>query len=85
MGVAHGTYPDHHRYNGDLKSWKWCLGNGIMIGPFPGWGEDYKVWFIEIKINGNRSVDPARYTYENVMYKVYEYCDYYYNKYNNDK
>ena len=35
-------------------------------------------------MNGNKNVDPARYNYDNVMLKVYEYCDYYYNKYKKD-
>ena len=35
-------------------------------------------------MNGNKNVDPARYNYDNVMSKVYEYCDYYYNKYKKD-
>ena len=83
--VQHGKFPTHHRHDDELKSWNWCLGNSILIGPFPGWKDDWGKWFIEIKINGKRSVDPAEYTYENVMHKVYEYCDYYYNKYKKDE
>ena len=82
--VAHGTFPKHTRYDKDLKSYYWCFSNGIQVGVFPGWGDDFKVWFIEIRMNGNKNVDPARYNYDNVMSKVYEYCDYYYNKYKKD-
>ena len=82
--VAHGTFPRHTRYDEELNSYKWCFRNNIQVGIFPGWSTDFGVWFIEIRINGNKSIDPARYNYDNVMNKVYEYCDYYYNKYNKD-
>ena len=79
--IAHGVFPMHSRYDEELNSYKWCFRNNIQVGIFPGWSTDFGVWFIEIRINGNKSIDPARYNYDNVMNKVYEYCDYYYNKY----
>ena len=82
--VSHGSFPRHSRQEKELVSYQWCFKNNIQVGVFPGWGDDFGVWFIEIRINGNKSVDPARYNYDNVMFKVYEYCDYYYNKYNKD-
>ena len=54
--VQHGKFPTHYRHNEELKSWNWCLGNSILIGPFPGWGDEWGKWFIEIKINGKRSI-----------------------------
>jgi hypothetical protein len=79
--VTHGTFPRHTKYDKDLESYYWCFRNGIQVGPFPGWKEEYGEWFIEIRMNGKKSVDPTKYNYDNVMIKVYEYCDYYYNKY----
>ena len=49
------------------------------------WNEDYGNWTVEITINGKRNVDPNKYAKESIMHKVYEYCDYYYNKYNKDE
>ena len=48
------------------------------------WGNDYGNWTVEITMNGKRNVDPNRYAKESIMHKVYEYCDYYYNKYKKD-
>ena len=78
----HGKYPKHER--GDLTSYEWCLRNGIKIGPVPMWKEDYGNWTVEITMNGKRNTDPNRYKKESIMHKVYEYCDYYYNKYKKD-
>tara|TARA_B100001250_G_C19593130_1_gene697248 strand:+ start:676 stop:834 length:159 start_codon:yes stop_codon:yes gene_type:complete len=46
------------------------------------WGQDYGSWTVEITMNGKRNTDPAKYEKASIMHKVYEYCDYYYNKYN---
>tara|TARA_R100000900_G_scaffold109117_1_gene84721 strand:+ start:419 stop:574 length:156 start_codon:yes stop_codon:yes gene_type:complete len=48
------------------------------------WGQDYGSWTVEITMNGKRNTDPAKYKKASIMQKVYEYCDYYYNKYNKD-
>ena len=86
LKVAHGTYPKHTRMDDELKSYNWCFSNGITIGPVPLWqGNDYGKWTVEIRMNGKASVDPAKYERESVMHKVYEYCDYYYNKYKKDE
>ena len=82
MGVLkeeHGKYPQHTR--DDLTSYSWCLSNGIKIGPIPLWKDDYGNWTVEITMNGKTNTDPNKYKKESVMDKVYEYCDYYYNKY----
>ena len=78
----HGAYPKHERQ--DLTSYSWCLNNGIKIGPIPMWGENYGNWTVEITMNGKKSTDPNKYERESVLHKVYEYCDYYYNKYKKD-
>ena len=83
LGEEHGKYPKHER--DDLTSYSWCLNNGIKIGPIPMWGENYGNWTVEITINGKRNTDPNKYKKESIMRKVYEYCDYYYNKYKKDE
>ena len=84
LNEEHGKYPSHTRQDEDRKSWNWCLSNGIKIGPIPMWGDDYGSWTVEITINGKTSTDPNKYKKESIMHKVYEYCDYYYNKYKKD-
>ena len=82
LNEEHGKYPSHYRVEDGLKSYNWCISNNIIIGPIPLWqGDDYGKWTVEIRMNGKASVDPAKYEVESVMHKVYEYCDYYYNKY----
>ena len=36
-------------------------------------------------MNGKVNTDPAKYERDSIMHKVYEYCDYYYNKYKKDE
>tara|TARA_R100001460_G_scaffold500_4_gene2448 strand:+ start:276 stop:536 length:261 start_codon:yes stop_codon:yes gene_type:complete len=77
----HGKYPCHTRSDEQLKTYKWCFNNGIKIGPIPRWNKDYGKWTVEITMSGKTSTDPKLYLKENIMNKVYEYCDYYYDKY----
>ena len=77
----HGKYPKHTRSGEKLDSYIWCFANRITIGPTPLWGNDYGKWTVNIRLRDNEHQDPNRYDKEDVMEKVYEYCDYYYNKY----
>jgi hypothetical protein len=77
----HGKYPCHTRDDEKLETYKWCFNNGIKIGPIPLWNDNYGKWTVEITMNGKTSTDPRLYLKENIMHKVYEYCDYYYDKY----
>ena len=79
----HGKYPSH-LIEGGTKAYRWCFSNGITIGPIPLWGKDYGSWTVEIQMNGKRNTDPKKYEKASIMHKVYEYCDYYYNKYKKD-
>ena len=81
----HGKYPKHTRVHSELTSYNWCFSNGIKIGPIPLWGDDYGKWTVEITMNGKTNTDPNKYKKESIMHKVYEYCDYYYNKYKKDE
>ena len=80
----HGKYPKHTKLDSELISYSWCFSNGIKIGPIPLWGDNYGNWTVEITMNGKTNTDPNRYKKESIMHKVYEYCDYYYNKYKKD-
>ena len=84
LKVAHGAYPKHSRSDEELESYRWCFRNKIIIGPVPLWSHDYGKWTVEIRMNGKVNTDPAKYERESIMHKVYEYCDYYYNKYKKD-
>ena len=84
LNEEHGRYPAHYRTEGGLKSYNWCISNNIIIGPIPLWGEYYGSWSVQITMNGKTNTDPAKYEKASIMHKVYEYCDYYYNKYKKD-
>ena len=84
LSGEHGKYPKHLRGDEELKSYKWCFRNKILIGPIPCWGNNYGSWTVEITMNGNKNTDPNKYEKATIMHKVYEYCDYYYNKYKKD-
>jgi hypothetical protein len=81
----HGKYPKHTKLDSELISYNWCFNNGIKIGPIPLWGDDYGNWTVQITMNGKTNTDPNKYKKESIMHKVYEYCDYYYNKYKKDE
>ena len=85
LNEEHGKYPAHYRTEDDLKSYDWCISNNIIIGPIPLWGDNYGNWTVQITMNGKTNTDPAKYEKISVMHKVYEYCDYYYNKYKKDE
>ena len=85
LSGEHGKYPAHHRADDELKSYNWCINNKIIIGPIPLWGDDYGSWTVQITMSGKTNTDPAKYEKISIMHKVYEYCDYYYNKYKKDE
>ena len=83
MGIAHGTYPRHNVKEG-TKAYRWCFNNGIQVGVTPDL-DTSNDWIIEIRINGKKSFDPIKYPKDEVMNKVYKYCEYYYKKYKKDE
>ena len=83
LRVQHGAYPAH-TVEGGTKAYRWCFCNKILIGPVPLWGDDYNKWTVEITMNGKKHTDPNKYERDSILHKVYEYCDYYYNKYKKD-
>ena len=85
-GEEHGKYPPLSRSGDELETYIWCFANRITIGPKPLWKDEYGKWTVEIRLRDEVHEDPGRYTKWEAMEKVYEYCDYYYNKYKkNDK
>ena len=81
----HGKYPPHTRTTvEELETYIWCFANRITIAPMPLWGDEIGKWTVRIKIIDKEHQDPGRYTKWEAMEKVYEYCDYYYNKYRKD-
>ena len=69
----------------NIKHVCWCMDNGISIAVSPDWNKSSNSWMLEIKIKGKVSTDPADYTDEEALRKMYEYYKYYYDKYNEDK
>jgi len=59
----------------------WCHDNNIGVSIMPDWNSA-RDWIIEIRINDSRHKDPNRYKSEDALAKMYEYYEYYYNKYN---
>lgn len=62
----------------ELKSYRWCINNGIFISPFAT-GEG--TWYIDIKLNNNNHRSPDTYGPVIIWIKMYEYYKYYYKKY----
>ena len=69
----------------NIKHVSWCMNNDISIAVCPDWNKSSNSWMLEIKIKGKVSTDPADYTDEEALRKMYEYYKYYYDKYNEDK
>ena len=76
-------FPEHTKEGNDLISYFWCDENDIVINPEYHCVNSDSQWRVGITIKGKRSLDPNVYDKKDVMEKVYEYCNYYYNKYSN--
>jgi hypothetical protein len=57
----------------------WCVRNNIKIYPvgIPGGG----AWFIEIENNNKKNRTPNMFIKTQIWEKLFEYCKYYYDKY----
>ena len=83
MGVAKKPF-DMGNAPADAKSleaWRWCIRNKIHIYPIH---VNAKTWKLEIENNGKKSTDPTPYGKTEIWNKLYEYCRYYFNKYNKE-
>ena len=65
----------------ESKMISWCINNNISIAGCPDWDKSSDSCMLEIKIKGKVSTDPADYTDEEALRKMYEYYKYYYDKY----
>ena len=75
------NYPQHTKKGDKLLPYFWCEDNGIIIGPRYYWKNGTSEWRIQIKIGDKTNLDPNIYDKKDIMDKIYEYADYYYNKY----
>tara|TARA_R110001592_G_scaffold178359_1_gene419104 strand:+ start:1569 stop:1865 length:297 start_codon:yes stop_codon:yes gene_type:complete len=64
-----------------VKHWEWCIKNRIGVCVVPDWDTADK-WKIEIILKDKTSIDPNQYEGVEALAKMYEYCEYYYNKHN---
>tara|TARA_E500000305_G_C3812419_1_gene139083 strand:- start:193 stop:459 length:267 start_codon:yes stop_codon:yes gene_type:complete len=74
--------PNLHANKQQREAWEWCIRNKIGICVLPDWNSAGQ-WFVEITINDKITVDPKTYRGTEAMNKMYEYCKYYKNKYEN--
>ena len=74
-------YPEHTKRGDKLLPYFWCEDNGIIIGPQYHFKDGESKWKIQIKIGDKIHLDPNTYQKKDIMDKIYEYADYYYNKY----
>lgn len=61
-------------------AYRWCLKNNIRISPR---AKANNAWFIEIENHGKIHTSPETYGKTEIWNKIFEYCKYYFNKYNN--
>jgi hypothetical protein len=76
-----GKSPGYHDYtNEDMKRVQWCLDKNIKIAVIPKGVE----WQVEISLNDKIHLDSNTYKADEAYKKLYEYYQYYYDKYNKD-
>ena len=64
------------------SAWEWCIKNKIGICVIPDWNNAGD-WHVEITMNDKVTLDPNTYKGTEAMNKMYEYCKYYKDKYEN--
>jgi hypothetical protein len=73
-----GTYTNTDRQG---EAWRWCIKNNIKIVPQPKSRGNPEEWHILIDINNKKNLSPETYKAGEIWQKLYEYCEYYYDKY----
>ena len=61
-----------------IEAYIWCIRNGIFISPI---AKTEGAWWLEITNNGKTNKSPKTFTKTVVWEKMYEYYNYYYDKY----
>ena len=74
--------PHIHATREQWLDWEWCIKNKIGICVIPDWNNAGD-WHVEITMNDKVTLDPNTYKGTEAMNKMYEYCKYYKDKYEN--
>ena len=74
--------PYIHATKDQWLAWEWCVRNKIGVCVIPDWN-NVGSWHIEITMNDKVTLDPNTYKSTEAMNKMYEYCKYYKDKYEN--
>jgi len=82
MGIKKSPWNmgDYRPSKTELSAYRWCIRNDILISPV---AIRKSRWTIEISNKGNVNTDPNDYKKIDIWVKVYEYYEFYYNKYAN--
>ena len=72
-----GTYTNTTK---QAEAWRWCIKNNIKIVPKPAKRGNPEDWYILIDINNKQHLSPETYGPGDIWRKLYEYCEYYYDK-----
>jgi hypothetical protein len=62
----------------DTKAYHWCINNGVYISPT---AQAEGAWWIDIENQGVTNRSPKTFTKTVIWEKMYEYYNYYYDKY----
>jgi hypothetical protein len=73
-----GTYTNTEKQG---EAWRWCVKNNIKIVPKPKQQGNPDEWNVLIDINNKQHLSPEAYKAGEIWQKLYEYCEYYYDKY----
>ena len=73
-----GTYTNTETQG---EAWRWCVKNNIKIVPKPAQRGNPEEWNVLIDINNKQNLSPESYGPGEIWQKLYEYCEYYYDKY----
>ena len=74
--------PRIHATREQWLAWEWCVKNKIGICVIPDWNNAGD-WHVEITMNDKVTLDPNTYKGTEAMNKMYEYCKFYKDKYEN--
>jgi len=69
---------EHNPTEEQVEARLWCIKNAIHISPL---AKEPGKWWIDITINGKTNRSPYAYIAGDIWKKVYEYYEYYYEKY----
>lgn len=66
------------------KIYSWCLKHGVKIYPVPASkGQKNKTCYIEVNVNGKKTMSPSTYNTNELWVKVFELYKFYYDKHTN--